>query len=258
MSTKRISLSSQQSLEHSDIEKNVGPPLIATHYRVEKYVIPFSFYDISSHFENNIYTVKMSDMSVVNATVTSGNYTLTTFMSALQTALNLAGVPTVQTFVVSQNSITGLITITSTNNWGPEPSNIYTKHSDSKFRGWRDTLGYSNTQIGSGIQLTHVGTLIPSIVPSSIFVHSPELSCDDYSSHTSSAIITKSDCIDMIPVENINLFDRIVVTTQNDGWRSLNGKKSIENLRIYLKDHYGRSFSLNGVSWTVMISFKLE
>src|SRR5208283_474176 len=99
--------SSGQTIQSFTVQ---NPNLDDSHsFRVEEVIIPVTWYGINS--TNNILNFSPNSTGFVTITIPPGNYNVTTFISALQTAMNAAGGG--QTYTATISTTTGLLTITA-------------------------------------------------------------------------------------------------------------------------------------------------
>ena len=119
-------------------------------YSSEGYLVS-SFYGINSFYtidsRNNKFSFSESDSSSTIRTVTipSGNYTVTAFMTQLATLMTSAGT---QTYVLTKNDLTNIITITApTKTW-----RILSVQNDAYYEsGFTASSSNSLAQVGSNV-----------------------------------------------------------------------------------------------------------
>lgn len=189
--------------------------------RIKKVILSGSWYNITSN-RRSVVT------SLGTASVTAGDYTLSELLSAIQTQL----VAIDATFTVSQNSVTGLVTIARTGNFTLTHNNLL----------WM--LGFRSTQTLNGAA-TYTGEAVPDVLVSAIYFRS-----DNLSDCISGRKIIIDDSNQYVKLPSSYLFSVPVGTGytyyEPDNLPDITITRDFIGFKLELYDNFGEIVNLNG------------
>lgn len=200
--------------------------------------LPFTVYSVRSGLNNTFKFSVSGTFSTTNtytATITSGNYSVTSLISAIATAVSAtsAGV----TISCSYSSTTMKTTITS---------------SDSTFTIKSCTLatmlGFVAGQSGTSITSTNVSL---NSLDNYIHISLPQLSTQTYSQYTSTFRVPVS-------VSSGSILYADWSSAQNPPSVVLDQPTTIGTLQVKLYDQFGNSMSLNGADWSCTLMCTID
>ena len=198
--------------------------------QVKQVVVPNTWYLINS--SNNTFVV--DDGTDKTVTLTPGNYaSLTALATELKTQMDSA---TILAWTVSADSQTNKLTFSTSQDFDITVSNA----------SLADVLGFvsGTNYVSSSNSLTSanccniLGTQYIDVV-SSISTHS-NVSSGNHN----------NQMLARIPVKLVNPFD-LVVHENVTGEAVNHGHKSMDNLRLTIRDQYGEILDLNGKPWSI-------
>lgn len=204
-------------------------------YRVSKCILPYTFYNVSSFY--NTFSI-ISGVTTYNITITPGQYTVSDFNTALQTALNALGVGV---FTVSIGLSTFKITITNaTVPW------TYLGTSSSYF-----LTGFGNSNIGPA--LSNVAPNLYNFGGTDyIDIVSNTLSKSD--SKVIDTGFRSASLIQRIPLSQYSFGQTILFMSRHP--HLFTSKINLtEDIDIILIDQWRNNIDLNGRDWTLLLKY---
>jgi hypothetical protein len=218
--------------------------------------IPMTFYNISVNFGNNNFRIINPDLTQVIIIIPDGNYTPTTIISAINTALTATLTPSTLTFstIMNTTQITSTAPLTIDfdvdSNGGNDKYNLKTK------LGW--LLGFRKSSYEFA-----TSTIIDSI--NMIDIYGPRylyLAIDEFNksnqntflSPMQTSIINKNIIARISLDTHVHPFGTVLPANRYNGLlvsdtRSYTGKIDLHKLNVQLLNEYGKPMVLNGMDF---------
>jgi hypothetical protein len=214
-------------------EKILLKPNTSYHCYVESAEIPFTFYGINSTNNKFVY-VKDGVSSTI--TIPVGNYTKTTFIPALETAINDNQLD------ITYSETTGKLTFTCSShthefNFATLGGNAYS------------VLGFNENDIitfTTSVVSTNVANFITPY--EKIYIRS---SISSLSYDTGS--LSKTDILEKIQIGNITPFDDTIYFRATEPYKALLTQGGFDTIYVKLTDIRGRDIDLNGQNWNLCV-----
>lgn len=204
-------------------------------YRIAKCEIPFTFYNVTSNY--NVFTI-ISGVTTYNVTIPVGQYTITTFNTALQTGLNALGVGV---FTVSYDTTTYKITIVNATT-----AFSYVGTSSSYF-----ITGFGQSNITASLSLT-----APNIfnLGSTDFIDIRSNTLTKSDSKVIDTNFSNSTLIQRIPTNEYSFGQTILFMSRHP--HVFTSKINLtEDIDIGLYDQWGYQLDLNGREWYILLKY---
>jgi hypothetical protein len=201
--------------------------------RLSEAYIPNSFYNVCSSFGNTITLTDGGGSDTL--TISDGNYSISSLLTAIQTAANASGTLT-ETYTLTYSSTTGKTTFSATGNFSITTTTLASK------------IGF---RVTTGSATSHVGGFFTDLRPTkNIFVSI--LNLPIYSNFNSVVI----GCIGSIPIADVFLSTmRCDIDYEMIQLRNIN---TIDTLNIVLFDDSGRILENNNVEWSMTLEIEIE
>lgn len=197
---------------------------------IENISIPYSFFGINS--TNNAFSLGSSVGTLQTVSITQGNYTSASFVVELKTQLDLLGIGT---FTCSVSSLTGKLTISSTN----------------PFVLRNDTVNYKYLGFPRAITTTSsTANAITSPNPIDLGIKYIDI-ITDLSLASSNTRNNNTDIFARIYI-NCNPFDTIFYDTSSFLFCKLLSNR-LNSVHFRLIDDAGNLLNLNGLDWAITL-----
>jgi len=209
---------------------------------VKEVIVPNSFYNIrSSQGEiNNVLKMKENGQADINVSIAEGQYTITTFITALQTAINLLLVS--GTVAITQDAINNKLIFTFTGT----TALIYGK---TDLNLMSDVIGFVDTT-ADGAVLT--AEYIPDLSGINlIFIHSPDLS-DNHGIDADFGLINSLDSLSFHDVP-YGAFGYKQSNDANIADIIFDIPKNIKRITIIVYDNKGNKLNIGTMNMTVVL-----
>lgn len=209
----------------------ISPPIVSVQKMYVKDVaIPFSYYGVTA--SNNSITFQESLGVAVTASVAAGNYSATSFISALGTAMTAVS-PNAQTYTVTYSSNTNKITISSTGTFQVISATMSA------------VIGINPSTLPTALATTYTPTLgINLSGPTRIFIHCNRTN-DTYVQGSRSGVILPL-------IVNAGPYE-VITAGPNHDWGHTLGGDSISSISLSLRDQAGNLIDMNGGEWSITL-----
>ncbi len=214
-------------------EKILLKPNVSYHCYVESAEIPFTFYGINSTNNKFIY---VKDAVSTTITIPVGNYTKSTFPSALETAIGDSNLH------ITYSETTGKLRFTNS-------SHSHTFDFATLGGNAYSVLGFNeNDEVDftTSVTSTNVANFITPY--EKIYIRS---SISSLSYDTGS--LSKTDILEKIQIGNITPFDDTIYFRATEPYKALLTQNGFDTVYIKLTDIRGRDIDLNGQNWNLCI-----
>lgn len=224
--------------------------------------IPITFYNISENFGNNNFRIIKQDLTQVMIIIPDGNYTPTTLISAINTALTTESITTItlsittNTTKITSTSPTDAFTIDFDvdSNGGTDKYNLKTK------LGW--LLGFRKSSYELAISTTIDSIhMIDISGPRYLYLAIDEFNKSNQNSFISpmqTSIINKNIIARISLDSHTHPFGTILPANRYNGLlvsdtRSYTGKIDLHKLNVQLLNEYGKPMILNGMDFALCL-----
>jgi hypothetical protein len=215
--------------------------------RLSKAVMTNSLYNVNT---NNFFKFQIADdangtnsSSVLTATISSGNYSISGMLTALGTAIGnaliAAGIP--QTVTVTTLPITRKLSIQI-------GGGKFIRSTPDDGLGLNLQLGFSRTSesvFGSPLESPRIYNMTKY---NSLYVYSSIIFSRSFNSNSNQ----KGALLDMLPIASSNFGDILTYTPPNNEWLNIS-ESSIGDIQIQVKDDQNNAVDLNGGFITLIL-----
>lgn len=202
---------------------------------IESVILPISFYSIND--TNNTFSIGVT--TTVDITVANGTYNSSTFVTALDTAINAESVSLGATFVSSISATTGKLTLTASSGTFSVVSQSY----NNRYLGMN-----TNSTVASVLTVWESPNVVDLTVSRyiDILVEVPMASVNTTNKNRN--ILCRIPC-------NQTPFSTIYYSQSNFNFVSLLTRK-FNQLSVLLVDEYQNEIDLNGLNWSLVLNVK--